>query len=90
MRARATTVFPLPAGAISAAGLAPPLPANRAIAETRVRITASRRLSLSDLHEMLFQEKFDNAHRAESDVLATARCLRKLVEDGVVKLPTLG
>lgn len=49
-----------------------------------------RRLSLSDLHETLFEEKFDNAHRAESDVLATVRCLRRLVEDHVVKLPVLG
>jgi len=49
-----------------------------------------RRLSLSNLHEHLFGEKFDNAHRAESDVLATVRCLQRLVEDGTVKLPTLG
>lgn len=44
------------------------------------------RIGLGDLHEELFGEKFDGAHRAQSDVEATVRVFRKLVEDGVIKL----
>lgn len=44
------------------------------------------RLGLSVLHEKLFGEGFDSAHRAQADVEATARCLRRLVKDGVIGL----
>lgn len=44
------------------------------------------RLGLSVLHERLMGEGFDSAHRAQSDVEATSRCLRKLVEQGVIRL----
>lgn len=36
------------------------------------------RLSLSDLHEFLFGEKFEGAHRARQDVEALANCYYKL------------
>jgi DNA polymerase III epsilon subunit-like protein len=36
------------------------------------------RLNLQQLHEYLFGQKFENAHRAENDVLATARCFFEL------------
>lgn len=36
------------------------------------------RLSLSALHEYLFQEKFEGAHRARVDVMALLRCCREL------------
>ena len=38
------------------------------------------RLKLSDLHQVLFGEDFDGAHRAESDVRALRRCVLKLRE----------
>jgi len=44
------------------------------------------RQSLTALHTKLFGEGFDAAHRAESDVRATARCLRELAAQGIVKL----
>lgn len=37
-----------------------------------------KRLSLSALHEYLFGEKFDGAHRARVDVMALVRCAREL------------
>ncbi len=36
------------------------------------------RLNLGLLHEILFGEKFDGAHRAESDVLAMIKCYKEL------------
>lgn len=42
------------------------------------------RLSLSQLHEMLFDEKFEGAHRAKVDVMAMLRCCTKLFEMGVL------
>ncbi len=45
------------------------------------------RLGLKVLHERLHEgEGFDSAHRAQADVEATARCLRKLVEQKVIRL----
>lgn len=44
------------------------------------------RLSLSDLHEHLFGQAFDGAHRAKSDVGATNSCLRELVKTEVISL----
>lgn len=38
--------------------------------------------NLSELHQFLFQEKFDNAHNALADVLATARCFFELRKRG--------
>lgn len=38
--------------------------------------------NLSELHHFLFQEKFDNAHNALADVLATARCFFELRKRG--------
>jgi DNA polymerase-3 subunit alpha len=40
------------------------------------------RLSLSDLHEYLFGEKFEGAHRAEIDVRAMVRCFFELLNRG--------
>lgn len=42
------------------------------------------RLKLSDLHEMLFGEKFEGAHRAKIDVFATCRCYTELVRRGMI------
>lgn len=42
------------------------------------------RLSLAMLHEHLFGEGFEDAHRAENDVRALTRCYIKLVEEGEV------
>ena len=42
------------------------------------------RLKLEALHEMLFGEGFDSAHRAENDVRALARCFNELRKMGVV------
>lgn len=44
------------------------------------------RQSLTALHEKLFGEKFDSAHRAKSDVIATAKCVRELIKRGDIKL----
>jgi DNA polymerase III epsilon subunit-like protein len=44
------------------------------------------RLNLSALHEHLFGVSFASAHRAQSDVEATARCVRELVSRGVIEL----
>lgn len=43
-----------------------------------------RRLKLIELHEHLFGEGFENAHRAENDVRPMVRCFIKLWEDGVI------
>lgn len=37
-----------------------------------------KRASLGDLHEKLFGEKFEGAHRSLVDVRATVRCIREL------------
>jgi len=42
------------------------------------------RLSLTALYEDLFEEKFDNAHRAEGDVTALTRCYIELAKRGIV------
>jgi len=41
-----------------------------------------RRMKLIDLHEYLFGERFDSAHRAKSDVEATHRCLVEIKKRG--------
>jgi DNA polymerase-3 subunit alpha len=43
-----------------------------------------RRLKLIELHEHLFGEGFENAHRAENDVRPLTRCFIKLWDDGVI------
>ena len=42
------------------------------------------RLNLSSLHELLFGEKFDGAHRAENDVRALAACFKQLRSIGEI------
>lgn len=42
------------------------------------------RLSLTDLHTHLFGEAFENAHAAENDVRAMARCFIKLVQEDML------
>jgi DNA polymerase III epsilon subunit-like protein len=44
-----------------------------------------RRLKLAELHELLFGETFEDAHSAEADVRATARCLFKLMEMEIIR-----
>jgi DNA polymerase III subunit epsilon len=41
--------------------------------------------NLSELHHFLFKEKFDDAHNALADVLATARCFFALRKQGLFK-----
>lgn len=45
-----------------------------------------RRMSLSELHESLFNDGFDGAHRAMNDVEALKRCLLQLAATGVIAL----
>ena len=40
--------------------------------------------NLSELHNKLFHESFDEAHNASADVVATARCFLELVRLGVI------
>ena len=42
------------------------------------------RLKLSELHELLFKEKFAGAHRAKVDVQALIRCCAELHKQGVI------
>jgi DNA polymerase III alpha subunit (gram-positive type) len=42
------------------------------------------RLSMTQLYEILFNEKFEGAHRAKVDVMAMLRCCTKLFEMGVL------
>ena len=44
------------------------------------------RLGLNVLHEKLFGESFSEAHRAEADTRALARCFIRLVETGSIVL----
>lgn len=44
------------------------------------------RLSLAALYEKLFGETFPEAHRAKNDVRAMARCVLRLIGDGVIRL----
>ena len=46
-----------------------------------------RRMKLMDLHEYLTGEKFESAHRAKADVMATYRCIKELAKRG--DLPAL-
>lgn len=43
--------------------------------------------TLTELHEKLFSEIFDEAHNAAFDVAATARCFFEVVKRGIMKLP---
>lgn len=43
-----------------------------------------KRLNLGALHELLFGEKFDDAHRAKADVMAQVRCYMELKKRGVI------
>jgi DNA polymerase III subunit epsilon len=42
------------------------------------------RLSLTALHELLFNERFPEAHRARTDVMALVRCLIELKKRGEI------
>lgn len=42
------------------------------------------RLSLSDLYEYLFNEKFKDAHRAKNDVIALTKCFIELKKRGEI------
>jgi len=46
----------------------------------------NKRLNLAKLHELLFGEGFEDAHRAKSDVMATVRCFIELVKRGDIVL----
>lgn len=45
--------------------------------------------NLSELHDKLFNEGFDEAHNASADVVATARCFLELVRLGVISTQRL-
>jgi DNA polymerase III epsilon subunit-like protein len=49
--------------------------------EQTVHLTG-KRLTLTDLHNLLFEEKFADAHRAKADTQALIRCCRELVRRG--------
>ena len=42
--------------------------------------------NLSELYEFLFGEKFDNAHSADADIDATAKCFFELLNRKVIKI----
>jgi DNA polymerase III epsilon subunit-like protein len=42
------------------------------------------RLNLTKLHSLLFKEEFENAHRAESDVMALNRCAVELYKRDLI------
>jgi DNA polymerase III epsilon subunit-like protein len=46
----------------------------------------NKRMKLADLHEFLFGEGFEDAHRAKSDVMATVRCFIELCKRGDIVL----
>ena len=46
----------------------------------------NKRMKLQDLHDFLFGEGFQDAHRAKSDVMATVRCFIELVKRGDIVL----
>jgi len=43
-----------------------------------------RRLNLTRLHELLFNEGFPDAHRAKNDVMPLFRCYKELVKRGIL------
>lgn len=45
-----------------------------------------RRMKLKELHEYLFEEGFEGAHRAMTDVLALTRCVVELGKRGIIEL----
>jgi DNA polymerase III epsilon subunit family exonuclease len=49
--------------------------------EQTVHLTG-KRMTLSQLHEFLFKQKFADAHRAKTDVKALTRCCRELFQRG--------
>jgi len=58
-------------------GITIPLPRMICTVEQTMHLKGHR-LSLSDLHELLFGERFEGAHRAKVDVAALLRCCVKL------------
>ena len=46
--------------------------------------------NLSELHQKLFGEGFDEAHNAAADVMATARCFLELLRIGVIDTDSYG
>ena len=46
--------------------------------------------TLEELHEKLFNEKFDAAHNASADVQATTRCFLELIRIGIITYDMLG
>ena len=44
----------------------------------------TRRLKLMELHEFLFDEKFEEAHRAKNDVQALTRCACEMHKRGMI------
>lgn len=59
-------------------------PANRICTVEQTEWIKGYRLSLGALHEYLFGTGFKDAHRAESDVRAMARCYIELVKRGML------
>lgn len=48
--------------------------------------TGNKYPKLSELHEFLFKEKFEDSHRALPDAVATMRCAKELIKRKVVRL----
>lgn len=57
-----------------------PWPINHVCTVEKTMSYKGHRLTLSKLHEHLFGESFDGAHRAEEDVRALVRCYKEIVK----------
>jgi DNA polymerase III epsilon subunit-like protein len=57
-----------------------PWPANHICTVERTMHIEQRRMSLTRLHEHLFNQSFTDAHRAKNDVMPLYRCFKHLVE----------
>ena len=66
------------------AGLIAPWPLIRICTVEETEWFKGHRLNLSALHEHLFGETFQDAHRAKNDVMALVRCFNELRERGDV------
>jgi len=61
-------------------------PKNRICTVEASKHYKNKRLRLQQLHELLFGNEFQNAHRARNDVEATARCFMEMVKRGDIVL----
>lgn len=65
-------------------GIVIPMPAKRLCTVEQTESLLGHRLSLTALHELLFDEPFKGAHRAREDVQALRRCFNELIKRGEI------